>query len=397
MSESVLCGKCGAALIVDARFCHRCGASVVPDAEPGTASPGASAAESNSLPASPVAAVTPPPSGLGADAVESISLPPSPVAAVTPPPSGLGTDAVESISLPPSPVAAVTPPPSGLGTDAAESNSLPPTPIAAVTPPPSGPGAAKRHPAAALPAKGPGPAKIRLPVLLAIVGVVALVICIAIAALGAAVLQNQLGSAFGLPSSTPQIAVMRTSAATQSPLVPTSPPTPVLPDSPSPTATIPPSTNATTSPTLPPTATRPPAAPPTIAKRTATPSPAATVASGVYILDVRFIPSPAVRGQEITFLVNFLNTTGQPQGYQVIIYIYRPGNFGNSFGETAVTDLSIPVGTRDQQASYGWKVTGGGGCEDFVARIAWLGPDKKPTIFNRPDGHLFEKTFQVCP
>jgi hypothetical protein len=81
----------------------------------------------------------------------------------------------------------------------------------------------------------------------------------------------------------------------------------------------------------------------------------------------------------------------------MIVYIYRPGNFANSLGETAAIDVSIPVGTSDQLAATGYSVTGGGSCEDFVLRIAYLDPNQKPVVFNRPDGTMFEKTFPVCP
>ncbi len=80
----------------------------------------------------------------------------------------------------------------------------------------------------------------------------------------------------------------------------------------------------------------PPTVPPTLAAR-----------PGLYVASVRLNPGPK-RGVDIGFNPMFLNTTGGTQNYRVKVYIYRPDNLRNSFGETSAGIIMIPVGTSEQ-------------------------------------------------
>jgi hypothetical protein len=115
----------------------------------------------------------------------------------------------------------------------------------------------------------------------------------------------------------------------------------------------------------------------------------------LYVTALRLEPSPPLRGQDIGFYPTFLNATGATQTYRWRVYIYRPDNFRNSFGETSVGQTTIPVDTSEQKAFGTWKVTGGG-CEDFVARVGWIDTDNRITHFAMPDGQLFEYRFPMC-
>jgi len=93
----------------------------------------------------------------------------------------------------------------------------------------------------------------------------------------------------------------------------------------------------------------------------------------------------------------FLNTTGGTQTYRVKVYVYRPDNMRNSYGETSTGSITIPVGSTEQKAAGSWKLGGGGGCEDFVARVGWIDDQNRITYFNAPEGGTFESRFSVCP
>ena len=347
MSESRFCAKCGAALQVGAHFCPLCGELVTPADESTGHVSGEAGMDGNTVPVPALAPVGPPES----------STPDMPLPPALPPAS----------------------PPGG---------TQPGIPLRPAVP----------HRATAPVAMRTPNTPRRLPWFLAIVGVAAALVCFAVTVFGFLFLQNQLGAIVGKSAGTPVVAVVPTSGPTQSRPVSSSPATLVEPREPSATATVAPATEVLPSPTATALASTKAPVPATAARRTATlPKGTATPVPGVYVEDMRFVPSPGVRGSPLAFIANYRNTTGQRTGYRVIIYVYRPGNFANSFGETAPIDVSIPVGSNDVLSGSAFRVSGGGGCEDFVARIASLGQDQKPVMFNQPNGKVFEKTFTVCP
>ena len=125
-------------------------------------------------------------------------------------------------------------------------------------------------------------------------------------------------------------------------------------------------------------------------------TPTAAIPPGVYVTGLRLEPAAPVRRQDIRFFPMFLNTAGGTQNFRWLVYIYKVDGQKNSLGETASIVTGIPVGPGEQNPGGGWRLTGGGNCENFIARVAWLDSGKKPTFFNKPDGSLFEMTFAVC-
>ncbi len=117
---------------------------------------------------------------------------------------------------------------------------------------------------------------------------------------------------------------------------------------------------------------------------------------GLYVTGVRLEPGPQ-RGVDIGFYPMFLNTTGGTQTYRVKVYLYRAENMRNSYGETSTGSITIPVGSTEQKGAGSWKLGGGGGCEDFVARVGWIDDQNRITYFNAPAGGTFESRFSVCP
>ncbi len=107
-------------------------------------------------------------------------------------------------------------------------------------------------------------------------------------------------------------------------------------------------------------------------------------------------PSPK-RREDVAFYPMFLNTTGSEQRYSWLVYIYRADNPRRSFGETAKSTEPVPVGAAELKANGGWKLTGGGECENFTARVAWINQENQPVPLGKPDGQTYELPFSVCP
>jgi hypothetical protein len=127
----------------------------------------------------------------------------------------------------------------------------------------------------------------------------------------------------------------------------------------------------------------------------ATLSPAPAIAPGVYVTAIRTNPSPPVRRQDVSFIVRFVNATNLPAAYRAVVYIYRPDQ-SNSFGETPALGFSAPRGTSEVEIGV-WRLTGPGGCENFIVRVGWLDDIKHITLFTRTDGKIFEQPITVCP
>lgn len=97
------------------------------------------------------------------------------------------------------------------------------------------------------------------------------------------------------------------------------------------------------------------------------------------------------------FYPTFLNTTGSEQCYRWLVYIYRTDNLRHSFGETPKSTVPFPIGAVEQRANGTWKLTGGGECENLIARVAWINQDNQPIPFTKSDGQVYELPFTVCP
>jgi hypothetical protein len=107
-------------------------------------------------------------------------------------------------------------------------------------------------------------------------------------------------------------------------------------------------------------------------------------------------PSPK-RREDVGFYPTFLNSTGSEQTFRWLVYIYRADDLRHSFGETPKSAAPLPVGAVEQRANGTWRLTGGGECENFIARVAWINQDNQAITFTKPDGQMYELPFSVCP
>ena len=140
-----------------------------------------------------------------------------------------------------------------------------------------------------------------------------------------------------------------------------------------------------------------PTALPTAAIPTTTPAPPTPVIpAGLYITSLDIVPDPPTRGSELLFYATFANTTGSPQTFRWIVYLYRSDNPTTSFGETTATTSITSLGAHTERSLGFWKLPLGGPCENFVGRVVWMDQNNKTTPFLKPDGQVFEKPFTVC-
>ncbi|MDE3088470.1 MAG: hypothetical protein KGJ80_03665 [Chloroflexota bacterium] len=130
---------------------------------------------------------------------------------------------------------------------------------------------------------------------------------------------------------------------------------------------------------------------------TTTPAPPTPVIpAGLYVTTLDVSPDPPTRGTNLEFVATFANTTGVVQNFRWLVYIYRSDNLNTAFGQTSATTSSMPLGANPFKSLGFWKLSLGGPCENFIARVAWLDPDNRTTPFLRPDGHVLEKNLTVC-
>ncbi len=126
------------------------------------------------------------------------------------------------------------------------------------------------------------------------------------------------------------------------------------------------------------------------------PTPTPTPGPGIYVTDIRIQPEPPTRNIDLNFIVTFANTTGTAPHTKWVVFIYRPGE-PNAFGQTTGATSTILSAIADAQSAGAWKLSGGGPCEDFVARVAFFDQNNKPVTYLGFDNKPFEKTFKVCP
>lgn len=190
-------------------------------------------------------------------------------------------------------------------------------------------------------------------------------------------------------------AVPASTVATAAPTAPiaqaTAPPTVIGVPPSAPTQTLPgvspiaqPTATATT---RPPTATRVP------------PSPTVSAPPGVYAISIQVVQPEPKRGQYVTFKVTFLNTTGAAQRYEWIVKPYPPES-RHAKGETFKKVDEIPTGISELVSAEGFKISGPGPCEEYIARVFWVDPNNKQNHieFLKPDGSGGPTAnFQVCP
>ncbi len=117
----------------------------------------------------------------------------------------------------------------------------------------------------------------------------------------------------------------------------------------------------------------------------------------IYITSLRVEPDPPKRGQELVFMVTFLNTTDAQHSLRWQVLIYRPGNLGHSLGETSVAGVNdLPRGALELRAAGSWRMSGPGPCEQVIVRVVRVAEGQVAPLI-RPDGQFFEHGMSVCP
>lgn len=125
------------------------------------------------------------------------------------------------------------------------------------------------------------------------------------------------------------------------------------------------------------------------------PTQATAVAPGLYVTGLSLNPPAPARRQDVQFTTTFLNTTNGERKIRLIVFIFTPDNMKNSLGQTTTNDVTIPLGST-QQASQGWKLSGGGsGCMNLLAEVGFI-DGKIVRYFTGPDGSVFQQPFTVC-
>ncbi len=137
---------------------------------------------------------------------------------------------------------------------------------------------------------------------------------------------------------------------------------------------------------------------PTLAapRATATPDALRGLAPGVYVGALSSDPPDPKNGQYPTFHVTFVNSTGGALYYKWFVKIYEPEKT-SSFGETAKTESTLPVGAARIASAANWKAPGAAPCRPFIARVFYQKADNSIHEFTRPDGGRPELFFSVCP
>jgi hypothetical protein len=126
-------------------------------------------------------------------------------------------------------------------------------------------------------------------------------------------------------------------------------------------------------------------------------TPTRAIAPGVYVTGLRLSPPAPKRGEGITFFVTFLNAFGQKKDHRWRVEIWRLEETKSSFGVTDGKQPTIAPGTSELATFDNWKLTGGGPCESFRARVIWEDESQHRTPFTQPDGAELWRNFQVCP
>ncbi len=127
------------------------------------------------------------------------------------------------------------------------------------------------------------------------------------------------------------------------------------------------------------------------------PSPTPTYGPGMFVTDIHTDPHPPIRGTDLVFYVTFVNTTGNIQTYKWVVYIYKPDNPKNSYGETTGATTLFQSTVGEAQSAGRWKLPLGGPCEDFIVRAAWFDQENKAVFFTDFDYKPFEKRLTICP
>lgn len=108
------------------------------------------------------------------------------------------------------------------------------------------------------------------------------------------------------------------------------------------------------------------------------------------------IDPPPVRGQDLSFIVKFLNSMDHEESRTWLVYIFRADNQRGT-GETTRTNSALAMGAAEYLSNGSWKLALGGPCDYFYAQAGWVNDENKVVWFNTPTGSVFQKGLAVCP
>lgn len=163
----------------------------------------------------------------------------------------------------------------------------------------------------------------------------------------------------------------------------------LTPVSPTVGPSLPPPPSPFTQPTFPPPPSFP--APPTW---TATPV-APPIPPGIYVNSIRLDPPAPKKGQDITFIAGFVNTTGSEQTLRTCAEIFLAEEAKNSHGITPCQNRVIPIGTSEVPLDT-WAARGIAGCMSYRARAIFISENNR-IPFKRTDGLDYWLPYEVCP
>jgi hypothetical protein len=147
-------------------------------------------------------------------------------------------------------------------------------------------------------------------------------------------------------------------------------------------------------PTLTPTSLPPPSPRPVLVRPTLTPT--LSFAPGVYVTQLRLEPINPLRGQAVTFLATFVNTTDAAQTFNWRVRTFD-SETGKSFYDTTPLWITVPVGTNEFSTGSDFAVRGPGACVSFYAQASSLDENNANIPFNSTDGSIISTGFAVCP
>ncbi len=139
----------------------------------------------------------------------------------------------------------------------------------------------------------------------------------------------------------------------------------------------------------------------TAAATVAPPRPTATatvpaIAPGIYANSIQTDPAEPHSGNNITFRVTLLNSTGGAQSVKWFVKIFEPDNQRNSKGETAKVTHTVPVGSAILSTGNDWHISVSV-CTNYIARVYRVDAGNNPIELNRSDGGSPATTITICP
>lgn len=118
----------------------------------------------------------------------------------------------------------------------------------------------------------------------------------------------------------------------------------------------------------------------------------------MYVTNIRVDPQLPKRGEDMTFIVTFLNTTNQITFPRWRVEIWEQDTSKkNSLGVTDGKTRDIPVGTIELATNGQYHIGGINNCTQYRARVVSENDENQRIPFTKPDGSDSWFNFGVCP